>query len=1079
MSTAFHFDEQNKAFFYEYIIKQGDILSQVCLNHGHEDWLSIYNHEKNSEFRSEVPDPNTIPIGNDVPKFYIPVLGSDVNSLGPDVPKAVLAHISFEDNSLFLQELDLINSNQGWIETKSRPEANGSIIFQNDSNDMYSLHSLKYELIFSDFYAEFSTIKQYVTGEGNFTHGALAPGSKAPFLKNEPRNLIAIPIYFIQCPSCGFDYKIVRKQGDNTTILCTHDQYPLNGLLDLITSEPDSFLEFTADLYAPSPISAPFNIKCRGKTRMNGAYGSFDVYWDESRFAQPDGENYALCNASEEQPKSVEVIGRRTWGAQNPIIDDDRSYSFHSTSKGVEVGGTPSPPYVNSGIPNNQFIPLKNVLKWITIHHTTDSAQSSSETVRDLQSKHQDTNLLPGGIGGSPAADIGYHFVIDANGAVYEGRPLGIKGSHAELFNGGNIGVVLAGQFESTDHFPDSPTSPTSEAIESMKKLVDILAARFHITSVAAHKVRKAQVNAGDTECPGDLLIPEVTRLTEKYPTDFDVFTPVDSINQRKHFIHQSSPNIHDPFHILILCDGFTVNEEDKFYEICETLKKELFEISPFAFCQRYINIFAFFTPSKVSGIPTSTSPETPETETRFSSRIEGNALKVKDEKKLLEFTVDKILFKLNGKTISGSEVWRNHYSKSYGAVAVMMNTNEGSAGAFEALWSGGVPLGKYFTFNIKGYDPNLTSQPGPFQHVFVHELGHAIHGFTDLPNGQKSSQKAPLADEYSEFDEEYSGLEPLEPNVTKFETILTGTSPEDPIDFEKIKWKKLIQPSRKSDIETKDPKRVIFFGDFESVQNRKENDEELVEGGHRHSRHVFRSSLTCKMKDSSMHHDFCKVCEQHVLETITGKKDHLIGRPSPYIVEEYIQEKKLFQEVFSITGLPNLQSLDEYSAKATATIAFLLNQSSLKLPFESFTYSIFDGHTHLRYGPLIIDPSFYQFYFNPTTDQFEYYRNDVVVKLPIPPTDEGIQFTDGFLGDFQELLLHLLDYQPVKEDWSTSSVDPVYIFSEELEMNIRLQFDRAGYEIIQTDPIRLNAQNLPLATTLETELQNALQPTP
>jgi hypothetical protein len=88
---------------------------------------------------------------------------------------------------------------------------------------------------------------------------------------------------------------------------------------------------------------------------------------------------------------------------------------------------------------------------------------------------------------------------------------LGIKGSHVDLFNGGNVGIVLAGDFESHlgNLFPDIPTP---DALQALDNLIDVLNLRFDIHSVWTHRERAVQAGHQPdyTECPGDNLEPHV-----------------------------------------------------------------------------------------------------------------------------------------------------------------------------------------------------------------------------------------------------------------------------------------------------------------------------------------------------------------------------------------------------------------------------------------------------------------------------------------------------------------------------------------------------------------------------------------
>jgi len=197
------------------------------------------------------------------------------------------------------------------------------------------------------------------------------------------------------------------------------------------------------------------------------------------------------------------VIGRTTWGAAAPV--SGRSWDFHEASTGA------SPPYATSGVPSSEHRRLATVFRWMTVHHTTDTGAAAFSTAVDVQAKHT----------GPPQnfTDVGYHYVIDTNGAVYEGRPLGIEGQHVELFNAANLGIAVAGDFESRLANMFSPDTPTPAQLSALDDLVDVLAARFGISSVWTHLERKLQSGAGATECPGAELIPHViTVLRPAFP---------------------------------------------------------------------------------------------------------------------------------------------------------------------------------------------------------------------------------------------------------------------------------------------------------------------------------------------------------------------------------------------------------------------------------------------------------------------------------------------------------------------------------------------------------------------------------
>jgi len=139
----------------------------------------------------------------------------------------------------------------------------------------------------------------------------------------------------------------------------------------------------------------------------------------------------------------------------------------------------------------------------ITIHHSAKyskdigppTAGNVAATVRDIQTVHmRDENF----------GDIGYHFLIDPAGRVWQGRSLEWQGAHAGGTNGannvGNIGICLLGDFNNE--------RPDPRALESLENLVDALCERHHIPHSRVYGHRQLR----STECPGDALMAWVSR---------------------------------------------------------------------------------------------------------------------------------------------------------------------------------------------------------------------------------------------------------------------------------------------------------------------------------------------------------------------------------------------------------------------------------------------------------------------------------------------------------------------------------------------------------------------------------------
>ncbi|MBN1426923.1 MAG: N-acetylmuramoyl-L-alanine amidase [Anaerolineae bacterium] len=165
---------------------------------------------------------------------------------------------------------------------------------------------------------------------------------------------------------------------------------------------------------------------------------------------------------------SLDIVPRADWGAAEPKIEGSAEgvYDITTNPEGWLV-------YNN---------PLEEVLTTIVVHH---SALPLSDGPREIQQMHFEFKNY---------ADIGYHFVIDEVGIIYEGRPLNVRGAHTGGRNTGTVGVVLLGNFQ--------VDKPTSEQIETLRKLSSCLIELYGITHLAGHR----SFQPGVTECPGSNL---------------------------------------------------------------------------------------------------------------------------------------------------------------------------------------------------------------------------------------------------------------------------------------------------------------------------------------------------------------------------------------------------------------------------------------------------------------------------------------------------------------------------------------------------------------------------------------------
>src|SRR5690606_33043134 len=119
-----------------------------------------------------------------------------------------------------------------------------------------------------------------------------------------------------------------------------------------------------------------------------------------------------------EEPK---IISRSEWGAKTP-----------NTSP-TTVGGKPK---TYADIPTNN---LSFYYHSIVIHHTGNL--NNNPTPNKIQNEQMKESY----------ADVAYHFLIDKDGNIYEGRPLDKMQAHVAGEHHGLIGIALLGDFDSTN----------------------------------------------------------------------------------------------------------------------------------------------------------------------------------------------------------------------------------------------------------------------------------------------------------------------------------------------------------------------------------------------------------------------------------------------------------------------------------------------------------------------------------------------------------------------------------------------------------------------------------------------------
>ncbi len=162
--------------------------------------------------------------------------------------------------------------------------------------------------------------------------------------------------------------------------------------------------------------------------------------------------------------------------------------------------------------------PVYTVPTHLIVHHTATSntAADWSAVMRSIWVLH---------VQGNGWNDIGYNYLIDPNGLLYEGRAGGdgVMGAHFSAVNGGTMGVSVIGTYQ---YLP-----PTAAAVSTLRDMLVWQAQKwkldpggiaFHASSsqmlnvISGHRdANNSTVASGATECPGTdlyVLLPRLRR---------------------------------------------------------------------------------------------------------------------------------------------------------------------------------------------------------------------------------------------------------------------------------------------------------------------------------------------------------------------------------------------------------------------------------------------------------------------------------------------------------------------------------------------------------------------------------------
>ena len=309
----------------------------------------------------------------------------------------------------------------------------------------------------------------------------------------------------------------------------TMREVPLHGARSLASSAPSREFDMVG-LHWRGSGSVEF--------RTHAANGG----WSGWRRAAPESEDVPDNGTAEARAAGGWRLGNPYWvGASDRIsyrlhgrVTRLRAYFVESSDERVpmrRLSAAGSPPIItrlawraNEAI-RRAAPSYARSLQFAVVHHTAGSnnytASQSAAIVRGIELYH---------VKGNGWNDIGYNFLIDKYGQVFEGRYGGIDknvvGAHAEGFNTGSVGVALIGTYQTA-----APTAAAKKALANLLAWrldiahVDPLSTltfgsggnpRFPAGTPVFLRAVSGHKDTGFTSCPGAVLYAQIGALARQ-----------------------------------------------------------------------------------------------------------------------------------------------------------------------------------------------------------------------------------------------------------------------------------------------------------------------------------------------------------------------------------------------------------------------------------------------------------------------------------------------------------------------------------------------------------------------------------
>jgi hypothetical protein len=197
---------------------------------------------------------------------------------------------------------------------------------------------------------------------------------------------------------------------------------------------------------------------------------------------------------------NLRIISRESWGA-----DDSLNYALegYEEEDWEAIEEFEENPYVERVVTEKDGELLKwpmqytNDVKFLVVHHTATSADLDNprQAIRNIQYYH----AVRRGWG-----DIGYNYVIDQQGNIYEGRDGGkdVIGGHSREVNKVSVGISVLGNYQEND-MPDAVLKALTKLLGSLADEYNLDVEDYDTYEGLSYPVLGGHGDYSATSCPG------------------------------------------------------------------------------------------------------------------------------------------------------------------------------------------------------------------------------------------------------------------------------------------------------------------------------------------------------------------------------------------------------------------------------------------------------------------------------------------------------------------------------------------------------------------------------------------------